>query len=183
MKAGTSPSITAIPQSLRLRIINYAQGQVGYQDTPAGSYCNAFSAYWGSGSSCGNGTNSEAWCADFAAYIWRSAGVSFRYGWVPGALSGSAASFYQWAAANGTWHPAGTGYVPQWGDVAVFGLVPSGTYADHVAIVTNFEPGNSGPDVVNGDWWSSGNGGVVAEKNETTASGSDTLSGYASPTR
>jgi hypothetical protein len=63
----------------------------------------------------------------------------------------------------------------------VYGLNTSGTFADHVAIVTNVAPGNAGPDVVNGDWWSSNNGGVVAETNETTATGTDSLSGYASP--
>jgi hypothetical protein len=73
------------------------------------------------------------------------------------------------------------GYVPQWGDVAVYGLSAGGGWADHDAIVTNFRPGSAGPDVVNGDWWSTGNGGVIAETNETTATGADTLSGYASP--
>jgi len=181
MMPGTSPSITSVPQSLRLRIIQSAAGQIGYQDTPAGTYCNPYTAFWGAGSPCGNGTSSEQWCADFATFIWHAAGVSFQYGYEPGYLNASAASFYQWAVAQGTWHPARSGYVPQWGDAAVYGLSSSGTYADHVAIVTNLEPGSAGPDVVNGDWWSSSNGGVVAQKNETTADGSDTLSGYASP--
>lgn len=40
--------------------------------------------------------------------------------------------------------------------------------------------GAAGPDVVNGDWWSSGNGGVVAAADQTTATGTDGISGYLS---
>jgi hypothetical protein len=181
MQPGTSPSIVGLPETLRLRIIQVAQAHVGYQDGPVGSFCNWFTAYWGAGTPCGNGNSSEAWCADFAAWVWRAAGVPVAYAYRAGDLSGAAASFYQWAVIHGTWHPAGSGYFPQWGDVAVYGLNSSGSFADHVAVVTNFEPGSQGPDVVNGDWWSPTNGGVVAATDETTANGTDTLSGYASP--
>jgi len=177
----TSPSIVGIPETLRLRIIEDAQHEVGYQDDPAGTYCNYFTAYWGAGTSCGNGNRSEEWCADFAAWVWRVAGAQFLYGYKVGELNAAAASFYQWSARSGTWHPAASGYLPQWGDIAIYGLNASGTIADHVAVVTNFAPGNAGPDVVNGDWWSSSNGGVVAATDQVTANGSDTLSGYASP--
>jgi hypothetical protein len=181
MQPGTSPSIVGLPETLRLRIIQVAQAQVSYQDNPVGTFCNYYTAYWGAGTPCGNGNNSEAWCADFAAWVWLAAGVPVPYGSGAGDLNGAAASFYRWAAINGTWHPAGSGYVPQWGDIAVYGLNSSGTFADHVAVVTNFEPNSQGPDVVNGDWWSATNGGVVAATDETTANGTDTLSGYASP--
>jgi hypothetical protein len=177
----TSPSIVGIPETLRLRIIQNAQHEVGYQDDPVGTFCNYFTAYWGAGTSCGNGNRSEEWCADFAAWAWHVAGAQVAYGYKVGELNASAASFYQWSARSGTWHAAGSGYLPQWGDAAVYGLNASGTYADHVAVVTNFEPGNTGPDVVNGDWWSSTNGGVVVATDQTTATGSDTLSGYAAP--
>jgi hypothetical protein len=176
-----SPSIVGVPETLRLRIIQAAQRQVGYQDNPAGTYCNYFTAYWGAGTACGNGDRSEEWCADFAAWVWRVAGVQVRYGSEVGELNGGAASFYQLSVRSGTWHPAGRGYLPQWGDMAVYGLNSSGTFADHVAVVTNFAPGNAGPNVVNGDWWSSNNGAVVAATDQTTANGTDTLSGYASP--
>jgi hypothetical protein len=177
----TSPSIVGLPQTLRLRIIQAAQSTVGYQDNPVGTFCNYFTAYWGAGTRCGNGNNSEEWCADFVAWVWRVAGTGVPYGFKAGELNGAAASVFQWAVRHGTWHPAGGSYHPQWGDIAVYGLNISGTFADHVAIVTNVAPGNAGPDVVNGDWWSSNNGGVVAETNETTATGTDSLSGYASP--
>jgi hypothetical protein len=112
---------------------------------------------------------------------WRQAGVSFTYGYDSGDINGAAASFYQWGAAHGTWHAAGSGYTPQPGDAVVYGLNSAGTSADHVAIVSSYTSGDAGPNVVNGDWWVSGNGGVVAASDQTTATGSDSISGYATP--
>jgi hypothetical protein len=186
MDPGTSPALANPPPAgasgtLGAKIVSYAESQAGYQDSPAGTYCNAFSAYWGAGSNCGNGNYSEEWCADFAAWAWRQAGVSFTYSGTSGDINGAAASFYQWGAAHGTWHKAGSGYTPQPGDAVIYGLNSTGTYADHVAIVTSYTSGAAGPNVVNGDWWVSGNGGVVAASDQTTATGSDGISGYVTP--
>jgi hypothetical protein len=184
MDAGTSPALaTPLPSTgtVGAQIVSYAEGQVGYQDSPSGTYCNKFSAYWHAGSDCGNGNYSEEWCADFAAWAWRMAGVSFTYASGSGDINGAAASFYQWGAAHGTWHAAGSGYTPQPGDAVIYGLNSAGTYADHVAIVTSYTSGQAGPDVVNGDWWVSGNGSVVAAADQTTATGSDSISGYVTP--
>ncbi len=184
MDAGTSPSL-AIPlpstETFGAQIVSYAEGQAGYQDSPSGTFCNKFSAYWDAGSDCGNGNFAEEWCADFAAWAWRMGGVSFTYGFGSGDINGAAASFYQWGVANGTWHAAGSGYTPQPGDAVIYGLNSAGTDADHVAIVTSFTSGNAGPNVVNGDWWVNGNGGVVAAADQTTATGSDGISGYVTP--
>jgi alkylation response protein AidB-like acyl-CoA dehydrogenase len=132
-------------------------------------------------SACGNGNYSEEWCANFAAWAWRMAGVSFTYAYTSGDINGAAASFYQWGADHGSWHAAGSGYTPQPGDAVIYGLNSAGTYADHVAIVTSYTSGDAGPNVVNGDWWVSGNGGVVAASDQTTATGRDGISGYVSP--
>jgi hypothetical protein len=182
MWAGTSPTISAVsPPALGQQIAAVAEYQVGYQDNPVGTFCNAYTAYWGAGDPCGNGNNEEEWCADFAAWVWHQAGAAVIYGYGADQLNGAAASFYQWGLAHGTWHPAGSGYVPQPGDAVVYGLNSAGNYADHVAIVTSYTPGAAGPNVVNGDWWSSSNGGVVAASDETTATGSDGISGYTTP--
>lgn len=165
--------------TLGTTIVADAVGQLGNADRPAGTFCNPYTAYWGSGAHCADANRAEAWCADFAAWVWRRAGVPFTYAWLRGDLNGGAASFYQWGAAHGTWHPARSGYRPHPGDVAVFGLDRSGTYADHAAIVVT--AGDPGADVVNGDWWSTGNGSVVLQDDEATATGKDRLSGYASP--
>jgi hypothetical protein len=184
MDPGTSPSLaTPAPSTgtVGAQIVSNAESQVGYQDNPSGTYCNEFSAYWDAGSDCGNGNFSEEWCADFAAWAWRVAGVSFTYGYASGDINGAAASFYQWGVANGTWHAAGSGYTPQPGDAVIYGLNSAGTDADHVAIVTSYTSGDAGPNVVNGDWWVNGNGGVVAATDQTTATGSDSISGYVTP--
>jgi hypothetical protein len=138
----------SVPQ----RVAAIANSQVGYRTDPSDSYCNKFSAYWDAGDACSNGDTAEEWCADFAAWAWRKAGVRFTYGYDPGELNGSAASFYKWAVANGRWHPATATYQAAPGDIAVYGLslgtVPR---AAHVAIVIRDLPGQRGPDVINGD--------------------------------
>jgi hypothetical protein len=187
MDPGTSPSLaitTPTPPAmspLDSKIVSIAESQVGYWDDPTGSYCNPYSAYWGAGKSCRKGNySSEEWCADFAAWVWRKAGVSFTYGFSSGDINAGAISFYRWGTAMGTWHSARSGYTPQPGDVAVYGLnTPHDTSADHVAIVIGGTA--RGPNVVDGDWWLGGNGHVVAATDQTTATGTDRLSGYVSP--
>ena len=138
----------SVPQ----RIAAIAKSQVGYTTDPSSSYCNKFSGFWGAGDACSNGDTAEEWCADFAAWAWRKAGVRFAYGYNPGEINGAAVSFYEWAVANGSWEPATRTFEAVPGDVAVYGLslgaVPR---AAHVAIVVRDLPGGRGPDVVNGD--------------------------------
>jgi CHAP domain len=137
----------------RQRIVAIAESQSGYTTDPSSSYCNKFSAYWGAGTpDCPSGLTSEEWCADFAAWTWREAGIQFSYAYVLGDINGAAASFYEWGVAHGTWHPASSGYIARPGDVAVYGLsVGVQPSATHVAIVTADQRGQPGPDVVNGD--------------------------------
>jgi hypothetical protein len=172
--------------SLPLRIVAIAKSQVGYHTEPSGSYCNKFSAYWGAGMpDCPSGELTEEWCADFAAWVWRLAGVQFTYGYDPGQINGAAASFYQWGVANGEWHPATSGYLASPGDVAIYGLLPGAhPSAVHVAIVTNDPPGQRGPDVVNGDGDRTGFSIVETGTDQVRAdAGPDdsTLAGYVSP--
>jgi hypothetical protein len=135
------------------RIVTIARSQIGYRTNPSSSYCNKFSAYWNVGSpSCPGAESSEEWCADFAAWAWRQAGVPFVYGFGTDELNASAASFYEWGVAHGTWHSAYSGYRAVPGDVAVYGLsLGSSASAAHVAVVTADPPGQDGPDVINGD--------------------------------
>jgi hypothetical protein len=145
------PSASSL-SPLRDRIVSIAESQIGYKTDPPGTYCNKYSAYWYSGSAdCGNDNLDEEWCADFAAWVWKQAGAEVDYQYVNGDLNSSAASFYEWGVANGTWHPVGSGYVPQPGDVAVYGLNASDMVAAHVAIVIGYQSGDRGPTAVNGD--------------------------------
>jgi hypothetical protein len=136
-------------------------------------------------SDCGNANLDEEWCADFAAWAWKMAGARVVYQYINGDLNSSAASFYEWGVAHGTWHPVGSGYVPQPGDVAVYGLQVASLFAEHVAIVISYTQGAKGPDAINGD------GDLTAYsvieirtdeyKADTQTNAPSALSGYVSP--
>jgi hypothetical protein len=137
---------------LRARIVAIARSQLGYRTDPPTTYCNRFSAYWYAGvDDCGNANRDEQWCADFAAWVWKQAGAEVAYKLAPGYLNSDSASFYVWGVDHGTWHPVSSGYTPQPGDVAVYGLNLSSVTADHVAIVTGATSRPDAPDVINGD--------------------------------
>lgn len=171
---------------LRGRIVAIAESQVGYRTDPSGTYCNKYSAYWASGiNDCGNGNLAEEWCADFAAWVWQRAGANVTYQYINGDLNSSSASFYEWGVAHGTWHPVGSGYIPQPGDVAVYGLAVANLVAHHDAIVVSYTSGNRGPDAVNGDGSHTGFSVVEISNNEyqadISAKNVARVSGYVSP--
>ncbi len=183
--ASSGSSLPPLPSTgFRAHVVVIAESQLGYHTNPSHSYCNKFSAYWGAGTACGHGLRSEEWCADFAAWVWRKAGARFTYGYTSADINAASGSFYLWAVAHGTWHPAGSGYTPQPGDAAVYGLDPAAGTASHVAIVTGYQPGARGPDVVNGDGDRTGfsvvEPGTDQYKADITGSNAP-LSGYASP--
>jgi hypothetical protein len=170
---------------LRARIVALAQGQVGYQTDPSDTYCNKFSAYWYAGvADCGNSNRSEEWCADFAAWAWQQAGADVDYKLAPGYLNGNSASFYVWGTDHGTWHPVSSGYAPQPGDVAVYGLDTTAVTAVHVAVVIGATGDDTAPDVVNGDGDRTGYSVVEVGNDQAFADVKGKgapLSGYVSP--
>jgi hypothetical protein len=170
---------------LRARIVFVAQEQIGYTTDPADTYCNKFSAYWAAGTDdCGPGNLDEQWCADFAAWAWKQAGALVDYQLAPGYLNSDSASFYVWGVDHGTWHPVSSGYTPQPGDVAVYGLDTGALTAVHVAVVTASTGNDAAPDVVNGDGDRTGFSVVEAGQSQAyadvTGKGAP-LSGYVSP--
>jgi hypothetical protein len=169
----------------RVRIVALATSQLGYRTDPSSTYCNRFSAYWHAGADdCRNSNRDEQWCADFAAWVWRRAGVSFVYGFGLDDINAGSVSFYRWGVSHHTWHPVGSGYVPQGGDVAVYGLDLPASDAQHVAIVVSYSPGAKGPDVVNGDGDRTGfsvvESGTDQYKADLAGNGGQ-LAGYVSP--
>lgn len=170
---------------LRARIVSLAEGQVGYATDPSNTYCNKFSAYWYAGvDDCSNGNRDEEWCADFAAWVWKQAGAIVSYELAPGYLNGNSASFYVWGTNHGTWHPVVSGYRPQPGDVAVYGLDVGAVTAVHVAVVVGTTGDNAAPDVVNGDGDRTGYSVVEDGDNQAYADVQGKgapLSGYVSP--
>jgi hypothetical protein len=55
-------SLTAAAADTRTKIVNAANGEVGQGETPPGSNCNPYGT-------C------NAWCAHFATWTWREAGI------------------------------------------------------------------------------------------------------------
>jgi hypothetical protein len=182
-KADVQAAMAVSP--LRGRIVRIAESQVGYTTDPSNTYCNKYSAYWSSGpANCGNANRNEEWCADFAAWVWQSAGAEVVYQYINGDLNSSSASFYEWGVAHGTWHPVSSGYMPEPGDVAVYGLNAPALVAQHVAIVVSDTPGQKGPDAVNGDGDRSDYSAVELGNDEYKANAPGVaayLSGYVSP--
>ena len=95
-----------------------------------------------------NGWRAEAWCADFARWVYGQAGGRTAR------LTAGAASFYAYGKANNTWKAGGTGSAAraQVGDAVVYNLNASKTWASHVGIVVAIHAGkisvvsgNSGP--------------------------------------
>jgi hypothetical protein len=189
LATGTVVAVTRLDRGsglspLRAQIVSLAVGQVGYATDPANTYCNKFSAYWNAGvGDCGNGNLDEEWCADFAAWAWKEAGALVSYQLAPGYLNADSASFYVWGMDHGTWHPVGSGYTPQPGDVAVYGLDTTAVTAVHVAVVVAAGDA-SAPDVVNGDGDRTGYSVVEVGDHQADAdvkSNGGPLSGYVSP--
>ena len=123
-------------------------------------------------------------CADFAAWAWQKAGMAVPYGYGSGDLNAGAISFYHWGVAHGTWHPVDSGYTPQPGDVAVYGLDTSAVTAVHVAVVIAATGNDAAPDVINGDGDRTGYSVVEVGDNQAYADVKGRgapLSGYVSP--
>jgi hypothetical protein len=194
LPAGSSDTFPApsraslVGMGLRGRIVAIARSQIGYRTDPSNSYCNKFSTYWRAGEGiCPSGERSEEWCADFAAWAWRLAGVRFTYGYRPGQINAAAVSFYEWGVSHGEWHPATPGYIAAPGDVAIYGLSLGSTpSAVHVAIVTADPSGQRGPDVINGDGDRTAHSVVETGSDQVRADAGrheSILAGYVSPPR
>ncbi|MEV4545981.1 FG-GAP-like repeat-containing protein [Micromonospora echinaurantiaca] len=112
-----APPATAA--TTRQQIVSVATNQLG------GTGCNP--GYY---NSCG-----IEWCAEFARWVWRTAGVSDVSG-----LDSWAQSFKTYGIGRGLYHSRSSGYVPQPGDAIVFDwdhASGDGHPIDHVAIVTS----------------------------------------------
>jgi peptidoglycan hydrolase-like protein with peptidoglycan-binding domain len=95
----TSP-IPVLRGDVRTRIVAVAESQLGQAENPPGSNCTRFGP-------C------EAWCADFATWVWRQAGVPAigRIAWVP--------DLVVWGRQHRTWKPGYNNH-PQPGDMVIF---------------------------------------------------------------
>jgi len=134
---------TRLERRIAMIAASFDQQHRGFQDLPAGSYCNPFTASFGRGwrSGCRRGYAAEEWCSDFAQFVWRAAGIDTA------GITGWSATFVTWGEKHhrvrfGPNAPARVGDAIVWGQRAPL-------YGQHVGIVVSVD----GPylDVVSGD--------------------------------
>lgn len=173
--AAQAPAQPAAANTAMRLTADIARSQVGMADNPAvtsfsGLDCNPYTAIevpsvstsgCGIDSTFGIRDGSEFWCADFAKWAWRQAGVTSDLS----VLTAAAASFYTWGQDHHetmTEDPAN----PQVGDAVVFypDTKPNGSYADHVGIVTAVNS-NGTVNLANGDFLGSANISVQGNDN------------------
>ncbi|MDH2430707.1 CHAP domain-containing protein [Sphaerisporangium sp. TRM90804] len=182
LAATTTQSATAA--TTRSQIVAVAQAELGDSarnvERPAGSNCNFYTGVfrtWIPASGCGTGDGVQfrksEWCADFAKYVWKNAGVTHAdvAEGDGGVLTGWAASFKEYGTEHGTWHTRAGGYAPQPGDAIVFDWDQSGDI-DHVGIVTS----SDGSTV----YTIEGNSGDRIKANSYSRSDAD-IAGYSEP--
>ncbi|HEY8080889.1 MAG TPA: CHAP domain-containing protein, partial [Acidimicrobiales bacterium] len=122
---------TPLQRRILLTASSFDQQHRRLEETPGESECNPFSAAFGRGSTwgCRPGTSAEAWCSDFAQWVWRHAGVGTS------GITGWAATFATWGAAH---HRVqfGSHFHALVGDAIVWGT-RSPLYGTHVGIIVS----------------------------------------------
>lgn len=112
--AAPAPDAAALPADTRTAIVNAANSQIGQGETPPGSNCNPYGP-------C------QAWCAHFATWTWRKAGITIpNYGFT--------GDIYTWGRNKGRAHSTNTGMQP--GDIVLYGTGPQNTSTSvHTGVV------------------------------------------------
>lgn len=137
------------------RIIQRARTQIGIGETPDGSNCNPYTAFFpgrGYDANCAPGTRAESWCSDFANWVWLSEGAATD------GLSGWSYYFVDYGSRHGTLK-VGSLNNPQIGDAVVWGSMAD-KYGQHIGLITDVRygyirvlSGNSGSDNVSESDW------------------------------
>jgi hypothetical protein len=149
-------------------VVTVARSQLGHGG------CQSNSPYGGTG--YGGSCSGEDWCADFARWVWSTAGIAVTSSLTP--------YVPDWAHSTGshTWHPYGDGYTPHAGDAVVFAHADTPSCSTcsqgaHVALVEAVSGGQV--EEIGGN-----QGGVVSENWFTPSSGwsGDWVLGYLSAT-
>jgi hypothetical protein len=103
-------------------------------ESPLGSNCNFYSGVFDVGSTaCPGDYRSQEWCADFAKYVWKNAGVR---DWQ--STTSASLSFRTYGVNHGTWHKGTEGI--RAGDAAVY---DDGDGSGHVGVVVVADGNNS----------------------------------------
>ena len=151
---------------MRATIVAKAQAEAAnsaHNREIGGTNCNFYTPS-GEGHSCTNGWRGQAWCADFARWIWGQSGARTA------GLSAGAVSFKN----KGAWHPGKNLTGIQAGDVVGWRFESGTSEDDHVGVVVAVN-GNSITTI-------DGNYGDAVKSHPFTR-GNAELSGYATATR
>ena len=168
-----STAAPAAPAAQRIVTVSRAEAANGTRNRErTGTNCNYYTGQMSPGAAaCTGGWRSQQWCADFANYVWKQAGVRTTG-------SAAAASFYKYGKDNRTWKGGAGTANAKVGDAVVFELNASGSFASHVGLVTavnggtiSYVSGNTGNPAGGAD-------GVFEKTIDPTRNG---VSGYASP--
>ncbi|MCW2956930.1 MAG: glycosyl hydrolase family 25 [Thermoleophilia bacterium] len=143
-----SPSEWALTGTVREKIVKIAHEELGRgvqeangntNNDPGGHIRRYRSAVTGDGEYV---TLDEAWCGDFASYLWKMAGAPFG---ADGKGEDYTPEIVKKAKAMGTWHPR-DGATPEPGDMILMdwdtGENANNGIANHVGIVVKVEGGN-----------------------------------------
>ena len=157
------------------QVVAIARSQIGYKTNPSNSDCNYFTWTFpgrGNPAGCGYQTRAEAWCSDFANWVWANAGAGIN------GLTAYSYSFVTWGQQHGTFK-AGPTNNPQPGDAVVWAISP--TNSAHIGTVM----------AVRNDGWikvisgNDGNEQVGGQENwfnpATSSIDGDPIIGYTSP--
>jgi hypothetical protein len=138
----TAPGTAAYPgvsAGGNQQIVQIAESQVGQTEQPPGSNDGPAIAMYRS--AVAGSQPGEPWCAYFASWVARQAGVPVGD---QGQGLGAVSEIWSWAQQTGRAIPNGPGVVPQPGDLIVFG-------DQHVGIVVGVQP-NGSIDTVEGNF-------------------------------
>jgi len=157
------------------QVVALATSKIGYKTNPSNTDCNYFTWTFpgrGNPAGCGYQTRAEAWCSDFANWVWANAGAGIN------GLTAYSYSFVTWGQQHGTFK-AGPTNNPQPGDAVVWATSP--TNSAHIGTVM----------AVRNDGWikvisgNDGNGQVGGQNNwfnpATSSIDGDPIIGYTSP--
>lgn len=127
--------------------ISQDQRHAAVAENPLGSNCNPYSGFFkrGNAKGCVPGSSAEAWCSDFAQWVWLKVGGIDTSG-----ISGWSFTFVTYGQQHGTFK-RGPANNPAVGDAVVWGDWAS-SYGSHVGLVTGVRgsmikvtSGNAGP--------------------------------------
>jgi hypothetical protein len=130
---------------IRSCVVQWAQNEFLDRDghkleNPMGTDCNYFTSVYNgiaSNSGCNNGYWHEAWCMDFAHWVYAHAGAK------TGPLTHMASSAKDYGIHFGTWHTSG----PRPGDLALW----KSSIHSHVGIVISV-PSSTSVVIISGNW-------------------------------